>query len=358
MKHGKSKVKGQRSKVLGCVVATCVLNLALSESVSAQVAQGAPPPPAARQTARQAAPVDYAGMWTSVVTEDWQWRFVTPIVGDYTGIPLNSVGDKLARQWNHDADVKAGQQCKAFGAAGINRLPTRVQIAWVDDETLKLDFDLGTQSRIVHFDKTKQPGARSLQGHAVAEWIDLPAAGGRGSARGGSRSGGASGSGRSRRRRWRSRRRTWCRGSRGSRRRPEGHDQQSVGAVPPSERCAGQRERGRHRVPRHRPVTGRRAVAGVENVDRRPDLSERLVHRQLAVQEGSDHVEVGADAVRAAATPQGHGHAGAQAGGLGSRFQVPGLKAGPTARLFFRKWRSASAGPVRSSGRPRPQVVR
>jgi len=191
MKHGKSKVKGQRSKVLGCVVATCVLNLALSESVSAQVAQGAPPPPAARQTARQAAPVDYAGMWTSVVTEDWQWRFVTPIVGDYTGIPLNSVGDKLARQWNHDADVKAGQQCKAFGAAGINRLPTRVQIAWVDDETLKLDFDLGTQSRIVHFDKTKQPGARSLQGHAVAEWIDLPAAGGRGGGGGGGGGGGA-----------------------------------------------------------------------------------------------------------------------------------------------------------------------
>jgi hypothetical protein len=153
--------------------------------VAAQVAQGAPPPPVARQTARQAAPVDFTGTWASVVTEDWQWRFVTPIVGDYTGIPLNAVGDKLARQWNHDADLKAGQQCKAFGAAAINRLPTRVQIAWVDDETLKVDFDLGTQSRTVYFDKTRQPGARSLQGHAVAEWIDLPAAGGRGGGGGG-----------------------------------------------------------------------------------------------------------------------------------------------------------------------------
>jgi hypothetical protein len=155
-----------------------VLTAALmGSSGAAQVPQGAPPPPGARQTARQAAPIDFTGTWASVVTEDWQWRFVTPIVGDYTGIPLNAVGDKLARQWNHDADVKAGQSCKAFGAAAINRLPTRAQISWVDDETMKLDFDLGTQSRTVYFDKTKQPAARSLQGHAVAEWIDLPAAG-------------------------------------------------------------------------------------------------------------------------------------------------------------------------------------
>ena len=163
--------------------AFCILHFA--SIGAAQVPQGAPPPPAARQTARQAAPIDFTGTWASVVTEDWQWRFVTPIVGDYTGVPLNAVGDKLARQWNHEADLKAGQSCKAFGAAAINRLPTRVQISWVDDETLKLDFDLGTQSRLAYFDTTKQPGARSLQGHAVAEWIDLPAAGGRGGGGGG-----------------------------------------------------------------------------------------------------------------------------------------------------------------------------
>src|SRR5687768_11338800 len=101
--------------------------------VSAQQAQGAPPPPVVQQTARQASPIDFTGTWASVVTEDWQWRFVTPIVGDYTGIPLNSVGDKTARAWNHDADLKAGEQCKAFGAAAINRLPTRMQVSWVDE---------------------------------------------------------------------------------------------------------------------------------------------------------------------------------------------------------------------------------
>jgi hypothetical protein len=148
---------------------------------TAQQAQGAPPPPVAPQTARQAAPLDFAGTWASVVTEDWQWRFVTPIAGDYTGVPLNSDGDKTARAWNHEADLKAGEQCKGFGAAAINRLPTRLQVSWVDDATMKLDWDLGTQSRIVHFDKAKTPtGPPSYQGHAIGEWIDLPAPGGRG----------------------------------------------------------------------------------------------------------------------------------------------------------------------------------
>jgi len=159
------------------VVVAAALAGAAGARVAAQQAQGAPPPAVVPPAARVAAPIDMAGTWASVITEDWQWRFVTPIVGDYTGVPLNADGDRLARQWNPEADVKAGQQCKGFGAAAIHRLPTRLQISWVDDNTMKLDFDLGTQSRLVYFDKTKAPGARSLQGHAIGEWIDLPAPG-------------------------------------------------------------------------------------------------------------------------------------------------------------------------------------
>ena len=159
------------------ILTAAALALGAGAHLAAQQAQGAPPPAAVAQPARVAAPVDLTGTWASVITEDWQWRFVTPIVGDYTGVPLNADGDRLARQWNPAADVKAGQQCKGFGAAGINRLPTRLQVSWVDDNTMKLDFDLGTQSRLVYFDKSKAPGARSLQGHAIGEWIDLPAPG-------------------------------------------------------------------------------------------------------------------------------------------------------------------------------------
>lgn len=162
--------------ILG-VVAAAGLAAVTAARPAAQQAQGAPPPAVVPQAARVAAPIDMTGTWASVINEDWQWRFVTPIVGDYTGVPLNADGDRLARQWNPDADAKAGQVCKGFGAAAINRLPTRLQISWVDDNTMKLDFDLGTQSRLVHFDKSKAPGARSLQGHAIGEWIDLPAPG-------------------------------------------------------------------------------------------------------------------------------------------------------------------------------------
>src|SRR5262245_62053319 len=157
----------------------------LGALAAAQVAQGPPPPAAATQTARAAAPIDLVGTWASVVTEDWQWRFITPAKGDYTSVPLTAEASKIAQSWDPDADARAGQQCKPFGAAAIMRLPTRMQVAWVDDNTLKLDWDLGTQSRAVSFDKSKAPGARSLQGHAVAEWIDTGAAGGGRGGRGG-----------------------------------------------------------------------------------------------------------------------------------------------------------------------------
>jgi hypothetical protein len=159
----------------------------ITVQVAAQQAQGAPPPAVAAQPARDAAPIDYTGTWASVVTEDWQWRFVTPIVGDYTGVPLNAEGDKLARAWNHDADLKAGEPCKGFGAAAINRLPTRLRISWQDPDTMRLEWDLGSQSRLVHFDRDRQPDARSLQGHGIGEWIDVPAPGRRGG--GGGRAG-------------------------------------------------------------------------------------------------------------------------------------------------------------------------
>jgi hypothetical protein len=188
-----------RGAAAGCVA--LAIAAAAAPRATAQQAQGAPPPPVVQPPARVASPIDYTGTWASVVTEDWQWRFVTPIIGDYTGVPLNSDGDKLARAWNHDADLKAGQQCKAFGAAAIMRTPTRLQISWQDDNTMKLDWDLGTQSRLVHFDKGRPEGARTLQGHAIGEWIDLPppargggggaAAGGAPAPEGGGRGGGA-----------------------------------------------------------------------------------------------------------------------------------------------------------------------
>jgi hypothetical protein len=151
-----------------------MLALLFAIVIAGQVPQGPPPPPQPVLAPRAAAPFDPTGYWASAVTEDWQWRFVTPAKGDFIAVPLNTEGDKLAKAWDPDADVRNGNQCKPFGAAAVFRLPTRVHITWQDDSTLKMDFDLGTQSRIVYFDKSKQPGERSWQGHAIGQWIDVP----------------------------------------------------------------------------------------------------------------------------------------------------------------------------------------
>ena len=54
----------------------------------------------------------------------------------------------MAAGWNLEADNNAGNlQCKAFGVGGIMRQPGRIRISWQDDNTLKLEFDAGTQTR-------------------------------------------------------------------------------------------------------------------------------------------------------------------------------------------------------------------
>jgi hypothetical protein len=123
------------------------------------------------RTGRQLAPVDLTGTWVSVVTEDWRWRMVTPPKGDVASIPVNAEGRKAAASWNPEADAAAGNACKAFGAGGIMRQPGRLRISWQDDQTLKLEFDAGTQTRLLSFDPARRPAAeRTLQGLSMAQW--------------------------------------------------------------------------------------------------------------------------------------------------------------------------------------------
>ena len=97
-----------------------------------------PAGPPARLSAKDAAPEDITGYWVSIVTEDWRWRMLTPAKGDITSIPLNPVGRKTAEAWDPAKDEAAGEQCKAYGAPGVMRLPTRLHITWQDDNTLKV----------------------------------------------------------------------------------------------------------------------------------------------------------------------------------------------------------------------------
>ena len=119
-------------------------------------------------TARSAAPVDLTGQWVSVVTEDWRWRMVTPPKGDYASVPLNPEGRKAADAWDLSADNAAGNQCRAFGAAGLMRMPTRVRISWQDDNTLKLESDAGQQTRLFRFETPDAVRHRDVDSGAAA----------------------------------------------------------------------------------------------------------------------------------------------------------------------------------------------
>ena len=120
-------------------------------------------------TAQAAAPVDLTGYWVSVVTEDWLYRMVTPQKGDYSAVPLNAEARKVADAWDPAKDESAGEQCKAYGAPAIMRLPGRVHITWQDESTLKIETDAGTQTRLLHFGDAQPPaGEQGWQGYSTA----------------------------------------------------------------------------------------------------------------------------------------------------------------------------------------------
>jgi hypothetical protein len=113
---------------------------------------GQPPaPPAPPRTPRTIAPIDITGYWVPVITEDWRWRMLTPPKGDYASVPINDEGRRVADAWNLAKDDAGGLSCKPYGVGNIMRMPGRMHVTWQDDTTLKLEFDAGTQTRLLHF---------------------------------------------------------------------------------------------------------------------------------------------------------------------------------------------------------------
>ena len=128
--------------------------------------QGATQPP---PTARAMAPIDLTGYWVSVTTDGWRYRMLPPPKGDYTGIPLNAEGRKVADAWDPSKDAASGEPCKNYGAPALMRLPGRLHITWQDDNTLKVETDAGTQTRLFSFSNPRaEPG--SWQGVSQASW--------------------------------------------------------------------------------------------------------------------------------------------------------------------------------------------
>ena len=130
---------------------------------------------------REGAAIDLTGYWVSVISEDWKFRMVTPRKGVYDSLTLNAEGRRVGDTWDPAKDEAAGEQCRAYGAANIMRMPGRLHITWQDDNTLKIETDAGTQTRLLHFNDSPA-GEPSWQGYSVAEWESGP---GRGQARSG-----------------------------------------------------------------------------------------------------------------------------------------------------------------------------
>ena len=172
-----------RALATAFVFGSCVLG------VGSFVSAGQAPQPAqgrgggAAAGARTAAPIDLTGTWVSVVTEDWRWRMRTPPKGDYASVPLTPAATKVADGWDPARDTAAGEQCRAYGAPAIMRVPGRIRISWDNDNTLKVETEAGTQTRLFHF--TAPPAGTSppgWQGTSEASWM---VAGGGGGRRGG-----------------------------------------------------------------------------------------------------------------------------------------------------------------------------
>ena len=150
--------------------------LALAMIPLAAGAQGRGGPPAPPPTARGGAPVDLTGTWVAVVTEDWQWRMVTPPKGDYQSVPLNAEGRRVADTWDPSKDG----MCQAYGVGGLMRMPVRLRISWQDENTLKIESDAGRQTRLIHFGQppaaapstpSTRVRTRTLQGISAGEWL-------------------------------------------------------------------------------------------------------------------------------------------------------------------------------------------
>jgi|SRR5665213_8898 len=143
--------------------------LLVQSGLYAQGGRGAAPAPA---NAKVAAPADLTGQWVSVVTEDWRYRMMVPGKGDYAGVPLTQAGRKLADGWDPKKDEADGNACRPFGPPGVMRAPGRIRISWADDDTIKLETEAGTQTRMFYFKNSTAAGG-DWQGVSVASWEAL-----------------------------------------------------------------------------------------------------------------------------------------------------------------------------------------
>ena len=223
-----------------------------------------------RSPARIVAPKDLTGYWVSVVAEHWHLRMLVPPKGEFAMLPLNAEARKIANAWDPAKEPEA-EQCKSYGAAAIMRVPGRLYIHWADDNTLQMDVDSGTQTRVFHFDRGASPTTQP------------PVAGifSRGMGRN-------SGAGAADAKSWRTAR---------SPRRPASDDHAHARGVSAQERRPLQRKRDARRILRPLHRAQRRRLDRRRQHRHRPAIPDAAVSHEQRVQEDSRSIRLGSDAL-------------------------------------------------------------
>ena len=176
------------------VLSSTALAGALTIFHGALAAQAQPQtqPPGPPDTAEKAALMDLTGYWVSIVNQDWRFRMMTPPKGDYAQVPLNAAARKIADEFNPalygGANYQTSQiiDCRAYGAAALMHMPTRLHITWASPDVLKIETDWGQQTRLIHFTPGRlygnmeqalrtgevgtSHGPASMQGYSAAAW--------------------------------------------------------------------------------------------------------------------------------------------------------------------------------------------
>ena len=134
-------------------------------------AGGAGPAPAARTVA----PKDLTGYWVSVVAEHCIC-VCSSLPRGFFHAAAHAEARRVANMWDPAKEPAGAEQCRSYGAAAIMRVPGRLHIQWTDDNTLQMDIDSGTQTRLFRFGGAAPANqAPQWQGYSVAEWEGIPA---------------------------------------------------------------------------------------------------------------------------------------------------------------------------------------
>ena len=167
--------------IVACALTAPVVHAQQPAPAGQGAGRGGPGAPTAPVTGRTQAPYDLSGYWVAMVTDDWRYRMLTPPKGNADYMPVNAEARKVMDAWDPAKDEESGEACRAYGAAGIMRLPGRLHITWENDNTIKMDLDAGTQTRRFVFGAAPaSAGEPTWQGSSTARWMFPPGGRGRG----------------------------------------------------------------------------------------------------------------------------------------------------------------------------------